>query len=108
MTKPMNKNYVVGLLTVSLCSSFTYAADKAGFAELYEDAVRYAPALNSAKYRFGMERSRSKQAAARWLPQISISGSKSENDSHDLITDVETDYDGEKYALVARQKLFDW
>ena len=103
----MNKKILFGLLAFSLCSSFTSAADKAGFAELYEDAVRYAPVLNSAKFRFGMEQSRSKQVAARWLPQVSISATKSENESEDLITNVETDYDGEKYSLVARQKLYD-
>lgn len=96
----------VAALVVSLCPAIACANNALSIADLYEDAILYAPTLNAAKYRYEMEKSRSKQSLGQWLPQVSISGSKNKNKSEE--NGRINEYDGNKVSLVARQKVFDW
>lgn len=76
--------------------------------DFFTAALDYSPELRISRDRLNISSARKKAANGELLPQLSASGSVSDNNQLDNVQDVRNKYRGERYSLQLTQVLFNW
>lgn len=74
--------------------------------DFFTAALNYSPNLRIARERWNIGTARKQGATGQLLPQVALSGNRSENDQTDQ--NGERAFDGERYSLQVSQVLFNW
>ena len=108
------------LCLASVSSVPTYAADVTEEAvtrivvqgstleDFFTAALDYSPELRISRDRLNISSARKKAANGELLPQLSASGSVSDNNQLDNVRDIRNKYRGERYSVQLTQVLFNW
>ena len=76
--------------------------------DFFTAALDYSPELRISRDRLNISSARKKAANGELLPQLSASGSISDNNQLDNVRDVRNKYRGERYSVQLTQVLFNW
>ncbi|MBE9395939.1 TolC family outer membrane protein [Pontibacterium sp. N1Y112] len=94
-------------LSIAVASILSSPANAASLYELYGETIGSDPRLRIAAQQVEVSSAQLDQAGAQLLPQIRMYSTLSENQREVIQTSNTERYKGEKYSLVAQQKLFD-
>ena len=111
------QNSFLALLLV-LSHEVVVAEPAASLEDLFRAAIEYSPRLNIAREQWNIGTARKQSATGQLLPQVSATGSFSDNrreteqqvlEGDQLVTrDVVNKFNGEKYRVQLSQVLFNW